>query len=76
MARTDTNEHGRLIASAIGVAIPKDATKWGYLSEVHEYGMNHQQASDMAEDLGGYARNDSRLGSGSGQGLVGERAGL
>ncbi len=51
MARTDTNEHGRLIASAIGVAIPKDNAKWGYLSEVHEYGMNRQQASDMAEDL-------------------------
>jgi arginine decarboxylase len=51
MARTDTNEHGRLIASAIGVAIPKDITQWGYLSEVHEYGMNRQRASDMAEDL-------------------------
>ncbi len=51
MARTDTNEHGRLIASAIGVAIPKDIAQWGYLSEVHEYGMNRRQASDMAEDL-------------------------
>ena len=51
MARTDTSEHGRLIASAIGVAIPKDITRWGYLSEVHEYGMNCRQASDMAEDL-------------------------
>jgi arginine decarboxylase len=51
MARTDTSEHGRLIASAIGVAIPKDTTRWGYLSEVHEHGMNHQQASDLAEDL-------------------------
>ncbi len=51
MARTDTSEHGRLIASAIGVAIPKDTTRWGYLSEVHAPGMNHQQASDMAEDL-------------------------
>jgi arginine decarboxylase len=51
MARADTSEHGRLIASAIGVAIPKDITQWGYLSEVHEYGMNCQQASDMAEDL-------------------------
>ena len=29
MARTDTNEHGRLIASAIGVAIPKDNLKIG-----------------------------------------------
>ena len=51
MARADTNEHGRLIASAIGVAIPKDIAQWGYLSEVHEYGMSRQQASDMAEDL-------------------------
>lgn len=51
IARADTNEHGRLIASSVGVAIPKDTAKWGYLSEVHGHGMNHRQASDMAEDL-------------------------
>jgi arginine decarboxylase len=51
LARSDTNEHGRLIASSIGVAIPKDQKKWGYLSEVHEHGMNKQQAADMSEDL-------------------------
>jgi len=51
MARADTNEHGRLIAASIGVAIPKEAAQWGYLSEVHGHGMNHQQASDLAEDL-------------------------
>lgn len=51
MARADTNEHGRLVASSIGVAIPKDREKWGYLSEVHGHGMNSQQAGDMAEDL-------------------------
>ena len=51
MARTDTNEHGRLAASSIGVAIPKDGDKWGYLSEIHGHGMNSQQAGDMAEDL-------------------------
>ena len=51
MARADTDEHGRIVASAIGVAIPKDVTRWGYLSEVHGHGMNHQQAADMAEDL-------------------------
>ncbi len=32
------------------VAIPKDITRWGYLSEVHGHGMNHRQASNMAED--------------------------
>jgi len=51
MARADTNEHGRLVASSVGVAIPKDKEKWGYLSEVHGHGMNRQQAGDMAEDL-------------------------
>ena len=51
MARSDTNEHGRLVASSVGVAVPRDGDKWGYLSEVHAHGMNSQQASDMAEDL-------------------------
>ena len=51
MARADTNEHGRLVASSIGIAVPKDKKKWGYLSEVHGHGMNRIEASDMAEDL-------------------------
>ena len=51
LARSDSNEHGRLIASSIGLAIPKDKKKWGYLSEVHGHGMNQQQAADMSEDL-------------------------
>ncbi|MHC4488271.1 MAG: pyruvoyl-dependent arginine decarboxylase [Planctomycetota bacterium] len=51
MAKADTNEHGRLVASSVGVAIPRNGDKWGYLSEVHGHGMNRQQAGDMAEDL-------------------------
>ncbi|MHC4738657.1 MAG: pyruvoyl-dependent arginine decarboxylase [Planctomycetota bacterium] len=51
MARSDTSEHGRLVASSIGVAIPRDGNRWGYLSEVHGHGMNSRQAEDMAEDL-------------------------
>ncbi len=51
MARSETNEHGRLIASSIGIAVPKDKNNWGYISEVHGYGMNEGQASDFAEDL-------------------------
>ena len=51
IARADTDEHGRLVASSIGVALPRDGDKWGYLSEVHAHGMNSQQAGDMAEDL-------------------------
>ena len=51
MARSETNEHGRLVASSIGVAVPRDRNQWGYLSEVHGYGMDQQAAADMAEDL-------------------------
>lgn len=51
LARIDTDEYDRLIAASVGLAIPKDRNNWGYLSEVHEYGMNKKQASDMAEDL-------------------------
>jgi arginine decarboxylase len=51
MARADTDEHGRLIASSVGIAVPKDSNRWGYLSEVHNYGMHRKEASDMAEDL-------------------------
>ncbi len=51
LARSDTNEHGRIVASSIGVAVPRDPDQWGYLSEVHGHGMNEATASDMAEDL-------------------------
>ena len=51
MARSDTNEHGRMIASSVGIAVPKDRNNWGYISEVHGHGMNQEEASDMSEDL-------------------------
>jgi len=51
LARTDTDEHGRLVASSVGIAVPKDRNNWGYLSEVHGYGMNEKEAADLAEDL-------------------------
>ena len=51
MAKASTDEHGRLIAASVGIAIPKDSNRWGYLSEVDGYGMNRREASDMAEDL-------------------------
>lgn len=51
MARLETNEPSRLIASSIGVAIPKDPAQFGYLSEHHEYGQNERVAGDYAEDL-------------------------
>lgn len=46
-----TNEPHRLIASSIGVAIPADASSYGYLSEHHSFGEKENVAGDYAEDL-------------------------
>jgi len=51
MARTETNEPNRLISSAIGVAVPKDVTNYGYLSEHHGYGEKGEKAGEYVEDL-------------------------
>lgn len=51
MARSETNEPNRLISSAIGVALPKDQSMYGYLSEHHAYGEKAQISSEYAEDL-------------------------
>jgi arginine decarboxylase len=51
MARIDTNEPGRQVFSAIGVAHPADRDRYGYLSEHHGYGQNAKTAADYSEDL-------------------------
>ena len=51
IARQQTNEPNRLISASIGVAIPNDATQYGYLSEHHAFGMKGKVAGDYAEDL-------------------------
>jgi arginine decarboxylase len=51
MARNATNEPNRLIASSIGLAIPADASNYGYLSEHHPFGETDEKAGEYAEDL-------------------------
>lgn len=51
MARNETSEPNRLIASAIGLAIPKDSNQYGYLSEHHSFGETAKKAGEYAEDL-------------------------
>lgn len=46
-----TNEPHRLIAASVGLAIPKDNSLYGYLSEHHSFGQNEEIAGDYAEDL-------------------------
>ncbi len=51
MARSETNEPHRLIASSIGVAIPADSNSYGYLSEHHSSGQTDEESGEYAEDL-------------------------
>jgi len=51
MSRTETNEPNRLISSSIGLALPSEGNRYGYLSEHHCYGMTEKKAGDYAEDL-------------------------
>jgi arginine decarboxylase len=51
MSEAASNEHHRLMAAAIGVSIPRDRSKFGYLSEHHSFGEDARTAGDYAEDL-------------------------
>lgn len=51
LAEASTNERHRLIGSSIGVAIPKDRDRFGYLSEHHSFGDDDKTTGDYAEDI-------------------------
>ncbi len=51
MSQSESKEPHRLMAASIGVAIPKDANRYGYLSEHHSFGEPDNMAGDYAEDL-------------------------
>jgi len=50
-SRNSTCEPHRMLASSIGVAIPKDENAYGYLSEHHSFGETEDLAGSYAEDL-------------------------
>lgn len=51
MSRNCTNEPHRLITASIGMAIPRDQSQYGYLSEHESFGETEDKAGDYAEDL-------------------------
>ncbi len=51
MSENATNEPHRLVAASVGVAIPRDRSQYGYLSEHHSFGQTEDKAGDYAEDL-------------------------
>jgi arginine decarboxylase len=46
-----TNEPNRLVSAAVGLARPRDAARFGYLSEHHGHGETARKAGEYAEDL-------------------------
>lgn len=51
MSRIDTCEPSRLIAAAVGLAVPNKKNRYGYISEHHSYGQTAEEAGEYAEDL-------------------------
>lgn len=51
MARNSTDEKGRLVGSAVGMAFPADKEHYGYISEHTAFGSEEREIGDFAEDL-------------------------
>ncbi|MDT8285859.1 MAG: arginine decarboxylase, pyruvoyl-dependent [Elusimicrobiales bacterium] len=51
LSRNTVSENHRLIASSVGLALPKDRGHYGYISEHHSFGDTDEQTGEYAEDL-------------------------
>lgn len=54
MSENSTDEAHRLVSASIGLAIPNNPSRYGYLSEHHAFGQNEKEAGRYAEDLATY----------------------
>ena len=50
-SRNQTNEPHRLVSASVGIAQPKDSSKYGYLSEYESFGQDERKTGDYAEDV-------------------------
>ena len=51
MSENATCEPNRLVAASVGVAIPRDPKRYGYLSEHHCFGKEEAEVGEYTEDL-------------------------
>ena len=51
LAECRTNEPNRLVGAGIGLALPADKSKHGYIAEYHGFGMTQRACSDYVEDM-------------------------
>ena len=50
-SRNQTSEPHRLVSASVGIAQPKDSSKYGYLSEYESFGQDERKTGDYAEDI-------------------------
>ncbi len=50
-SKNQTHEPHRMCAASVGIAQPKNKSRYGYLSEYESFGENEIQAGDYAEDI-------------------------
>jgi arginine decarboxylase len=51
LAEAATCEPSRLVGAGVGLAMPADGEKYGYIAEHHGYGMTERKLSDLVEDM-------------------------
>jgi len=51
IAEARTDEPNRLVCAGIGLALPADAEKYGYISEHHGFGLTEKRCADLVEDM-------------------------
>ncbi len=51
MAKEQSKEPGRRLVASIGLALPSENARYGYLSEHHGFGQTEIEAGEYAEDL-------------------------
>lgn len=51
LAEARTNEPSRLVCAGIGLAVPSDKSKYGYIAEHHGYGLTERKCGDLVEDM-------------------------
>jgi arginine decarboxylase len=51
LAEERTSEPNRLVCAGIGLAIPAEKGRFGYISEHHGFGMTEERCGDFVEDM-------------------------
>ncbi|RMH18060.1 MAG: arginine decarboxylase, pyruvoyl-dependent [Gemmatimonadetes bacterium] len=51
LSEASSNEPSRRVGASVGVAMPADRSRYGYISEHHAFGQSAKEMGDYAEDL-------------------------